>query len=509
MNTQKYSEQDGIEIELLKEPRTVLLSDLGERFDCNYRNPEYFRKMEELTQACKRLKWDLEKIGKISGVRIKAGSTPEGAENFSLVPEIPFIKTKNVYKGYLKTENLNFLTEEAHENHKSSSIEHGNILLTIIGANFGVIGRAYVFNRADLEDINTEKANINQNVAKISEIPDDFDKNYFEHFLNSYLGQVQIRRFSKQSVQVNLSATEINYLRIPKPPKRLQERLSNIILRGRCDVQTIKHECFKQIEQLNQDILSVSGVHIPDVAKRSFQTDIADQLNVNYYHPKYSKLQKDLAIQEESGKIQIKKLGTLAKRIKRKCVLDEGENYKYIELGDVDIRTGKISSYEEISGDKPPRRAKWIIKENDILVPTLRGSSKNAAIVDADLDGCIASSGFVIFSASEDLLYYLLAVLRSPIVQLQYEQKSTGSIMSDVQPDVLADFYIPIPNDEELFRSMTKKAKDSMAQINKLYDDAEKIVKQTESLFDNIILDKLNIEDAENQLASILQKARS
>jgi restriction endonuclease S subunit len=506
MIVQRYSENEDIEIEILNESRTVLLSDLGERFDCNYRNPEYFRKMNELSQACQKKNWALGKIGKIGGVKINVGSTPKGAENFTLLPEVPFIKTKNVYKGFLKTENLSFLTEEAYEKHKSDSVRPGNILLTIIGANFDVIGRAYVFNRADLEEIKTEKANINQNIARISEIPDGFDLNFFEQFLNSFLGQVQIRRFSKQAVQVNLSTAEINYLSIPKPPKPLQERLSSIILKGRHEAQRIRFECDKEMEQFNQEILSISGVHIPEIEERSFQTNITDQLNVNYYHPKYRVLLQDLERQEKSGEIEIKRLGTIAQRIERNCSLNEGEKYRYVELGDIDNRTGKISSYDEISSDDAPSRARWIIKENDILVPTLRGSSKNMALVDSVFDGCIASSGFAIFSVPEGLRYYVLALLRSPIVQLQYEQKATGSIMPDVQHEVLENFYLPIPKDEKFFALIVKKAKDSLVQITKFYDDAERIVRHSETLFDEVILGKLSIEEAETSFLEVLAK---
>jgi restriction endonuclease S subunit len=504
-SVQRYSEQDGIAIDVFSDAKTILQSDLNDRFDCNYRSPEYFKLMKELTEHCEKQGWELKRIGRIEKLKINVGSTPRGSESFSPTPEVPFVKTKNVYKGYLKTDNLSFLTEEAYEKHKSDSVIDGNILLTIIGANFKVVGRAYVFDYGDLEEIETKEANINQNIARLSEIPDDYDINFFENFLNSHLGQVQIRRFSKQSVQVNLSTNEVKCISIPKLPKPSQERLSKIVSQGRKQSQRIKLECDFQIKQMDSDILNLAGVVLSETSARSFQTEISDQLNVNFYNPKYLKLLEDLEKQERLGKIQISKLGNLAPRIVRNCTLDEDEIYRYVELGDVDARTGKITSFDEISGDNPPSRAKWEIKENDLLVPALRGSSKNLAVVDRDFDGCIASSGFVVFSTEkEDMRYYLLAVLRSPIIQLQYEQRATGSIMSDVQTGVLADFIVPVPKDHNIFLSLSEKIKKTMTRITKFYDEAERLLTKTESLFDEVILGKLAIEQAEDQFSQIV-----
>ncbi len=298
MSIQRYTEDGGITIDVFKESRITLQSDLGDRFDCNYRSPEYFKTIKELEESCKNNGWTLKKIGEINGIKVKEGSTPKGDESFTTLHEIPFIKTKNVYKGYLKKQNLNFLTVEAHKKKATNTVKNGDILLTIIGANFDVIGRVYVFNNKDLDEINSEEANINQNIAKITNIPDSYNTIFIENFLNSHLGQVQIRRFSKQAVQVNLNSEEVRLLRIPKPPRPLQERMSSIVLQGR-DISTkITKECDYQVKLVNENILNASGVTVPDINIRSFESKISDQFNVNFYHPKYVQFLKSLRKKE-------------------------------------------------------------------------------------------------------------------------------------------------------------------------------------------------------------------
>lgn len=501
---QRFSGENGLSIDVFRETRITLQSDLDERYDCNYRSPEYFRTIKTIRATCKKQGWRLEKVGEINGLKVKVGSTPKGRESFSTISGIPFIKTKNVYKGYLKTDNLSFLTKEAHRKNNANSIKDGDVLLTIIGANFDVIGRAYLFNHHDLDDIKVEEANINQNIARLNGIPDAYDKNYFEHFLNSRSGQAQIRRFSKQSVQVNLSTNEVKLVHIPRPPKELQKRIAKIVLQGRKIADKIKAECDRQVEKVNQELLDVAGISLPKVEVRSFQSCILDQLNVNFYHPKYVKLLKDLENQEKMGRIHLKRLRDVSPRISRKCSLDDQNTYRYIELGDVDVHTGKVISCKPILGSDPPSRAKWEIKENYLLVPTLKGSSKKVAMVDKEFEDCIASSGFVIFSLqNEALRFYLFAVLRSPIVQLQYEKRATGSIMADVRPDVVEDFCIPLPRDTEVFHTVTAKIKERMGYIMRVYGEAERIIQQTESIFNKVVLGHITIEQAE-ELSSAL-----
>lgn len=349
MTIQRYMEEGGITINVFKESRITLQTDLGDRFDCNYRIPEYFKTIKELEDSCKKNGWELKKIGEINGIKVKEGSTPKGVESFTTTPEIPFIKTKNVYKGHLKTQNLNFLTVEAHKKKVNNAVKNGDILITIIGANFEVVGRAYVFNNKDLIEIDSEEANINQNIARINNIPNSYDKIFIENFVNSHSGQVQIRRFSKQAVQVNLSSEEVRMLRIPRPPKPLQERMSSIVLKGRNVSNEVIKECDYQVNLVDEKILDASGVAVPDINVRSFETDILEQFNVNFYHPKYVKFVESLKKQEGQGKIVIKKLIDLSSHIIRKCDLDDNTTYKYIELGDIDIRTGKIVSCDSVS----------------------------------------------------------------------------------------------------------------------------------------------------------------
>jgi restriction endonuclease S subunit len=507
MNSQRYIEDAGITVDIYKESRITLQSDLGDRFDCNYRTPEYFKTIKELVESCIINGWELKRIGEIESIKTKEGSTPKGNENFTTFPEIPFIKTKNVHKGYLKTQNLNFLTEEAHKKKAMNTVKNGDILITIIGANFDVIGRVCVFNNKDLGEIKSKEANINQNIIRIFDIPDSYDKMFIENFLNSYSGQVQFRRFSKQTVQVNLSSAEVKLLQIPKPPKPLQEKISSIVLHGREVSDKIINGCDFKIKNVNDNLLKVCEVTVPDNNIRSFNSEISDQFNVNFYHPNYVEFLKSLRKQEEDGKIVLKKLIDLSSHIERKRNSNDDIMYKYIELGDIDIRAGNITSHDDILGKDLPSRAKWKIKENDILIPTLKGSSKNIAIVDKEFDTAVASSGFVLFSSeNEDIRYYLFAVLRSPIVQMQYEKLSTGSIMPDVSSDVIKEFLIPIPSDSNIFKRTTSLIKESMNYVKKFYTEADTIIQKTESIFNDIILGRITIEEGENRSNSLLNQ---
>ena len=52
----------------------------------------------------------------------------------------------------------------------------------------------------------------------------------------------------------------------------------------------------------------------------------------------------------------------------------------------------------KIKGDQAPSRARRILKENDVIVSSVKGSLEKVALVDKEYDGSLASTGFFQFS---------------------------------------------------------------------------------------------------------------
>ena len=66
--------------------------------------------------------------------------------------EIPFIKTDNVRENSIVESFTDFLSQEGSDELISSNLETNDILLTIIGANFSVVGRSAIVRKENLPE---------------------------------------------------------------------------------------------------------------------------------------------------------------------------------------------------------------------------------------------------------------------------------------------------------------------------------------------------------------------
>lgn len=72
------------------------------------------------------------------------------------------------------------------------------------------------------------------------------------------------------------------------------------------------------------------------------------------------------------------------------------ESFLYVDISSIDREQKTITQPAEIPGADPPSRARKEIKAGDILVSTVRPNLNAVAIVPAELDGQIASTGFCV-----------------------------------------------------------------------------------------------------------------
>lgn len=87
---------------------------------------------------------------------------------------------------------------------------------------------------------------------------------------------------------------------------------------------------------------------------------------------------------------------------------------RYIDIGSVNNRTKRIEAWKEIKGREASVRARQIVKAGDVLVSTVRPNLNTVALVDAELDGAICSTGFCVLRSGPELNSgYLFAFVQS------------------------------------------------------------------------------------------------
>ena len=106
------------------------------------------------------MKWPVKKLKDLS-LQINSGNTPKGGSENYVKEGIPFFRSQNVWKDYLKMDDIAYIDAKTHASMKRSSLKHGDILMTKTGrinTENSSLGRAALYEGED------DMANVNGHV---------------------------------------------------------------------------------------------------------------------------------------------------------------------------------------------------------------------------------------------------------------------------------------------------------------------------------------------------------
>ena len=177
----------------------------------------------------------------------------------------------------------------------------------------------------------------------------------------------------------------------------------------------------------------------------------------------------------KTSQYKLCKLGNVYNFINRSWIkkdLSKNQEYKYVEIGSVDLLKG-ITETKKITINNAPSRATQIIKNGDLIIGTTRPYLKKFAIVDEKHDNCICSSGFQVIEPSKSYnLLFLKEFLSSDIGIEQLKNKMTGALYPAITFEELKNILIPLPSLEiqnEVITTITK----TKLQIKNLKETSE------------------------------------
>lgn len=141
---------------------------------------------------------------------------------------------------------------------------------------------------------------------------------------------------------------------------------------------------------------------------------------------------------------------------------------RYIEVGDTDKETGRILSAQEYEIRNLPSRAKYVIRENMLLIPNHRNSIKagrSVVLVPPEYDGCVATSRFIVVRTTIPATY-LYHILNLDFVKAKMLTLVSGSSSTEVKFDQLSDILVPLPQEEDfdLFLDRLQGLRDEIDQ---------------------------------------------
>jgi restriction endonuclease S subunit len=293
--------------------------------------------------------------------------------------------------------------------------------------------------------------------------------------------------------QPNINSEEYKSLKIPIPPKEIQDKIISQMDDAYAAKKQKELEAQQLLDSIDDYLLGELGIELPEPEENTIQNRIfirnlsevsGDRFDPSFYKPEHIFLFSTIK------KLSHDKLGHIVKfsyeAWDQKSIFVE--KFPYIEIGEINVSLGEIQNISMIEIEDAPSRARMIVRGGDILISTTRPNRGAIVKIDQGDNLFIASTGFAIIrqiinkNLNKDFLFY---ALRQSISLKQMEQRSSGGNYPAITQEELKNILIPLPPLEkqieisEHITAIRNQAKQLQQQAK---DDLEKAKQEVEAM---------------------------
>ena len=356
---------------------------------------------------------------------------------------VPYIRSGNVGGTFINTNELELISEQAHQQLPKSTTKLHDVMM----ARKGKIGGASIITE---DEVNF---NCNENVIKLTIHNNEYNPFYFTTFFNSKFGLKQVERISTGNVQPWVSIFQIKKLLIPKLELSLQQEIENIIRKSHNAI-TIAKQKYTEAEILLLKNLGLQNfqatnqsVNIKALKDSFLQTG---RLDAEFYQPKYDELEN---LFDRFERIKLADLVNypISSGITPKA---NGDDYADKESGiafirAVDLQNGEVS-LANLNYIKPNihettlKRTK--LKQNDVLL-SIAGTVGRCAIFTHNMPANINQAVAILrFDESKVNRLYLVAFFNSELGKQFIAKYARQGLQTNLNLTEIGELSIPIPD---------------------------------------------------------------
>lgn len=160
------------------------------------------------------------------------------------------------------------------------------------------------------------------------------------------------------------------------------------------------------------------------------------------------------------------------------------EPFTYIDIAGVNGQLGVITDAKKMIGAAAPSRARQIIKANDVIVSTVRPYLRATALVPAEYNNQICSTGFCVLRAKSGVGFgFLYALSRLQWFTDQLNARARGASYPAVTDSDVFNLRVPRPDEQDVLKSYDRQVIDVLV----LQDKRRGIAASVESLFETLL----------------------
>jgi len=197
----------------------------------------------------------------------------------------------------------------------------------------------------------------------------------------------------------------------------------------------------------------------------------AHRLDAEYYQPQYLRLVENL---NNLGAVPI---GDIATNPKRKFKPQKGKVFQYIEISEVDLSTGEYNK-REILGENAPDRAQWVVKQDDVIISTVRPIRNAVSLIKEDVQNLVCSSGFAVLKSEKIEPEYLFVYLKTRSIVELLDRLTTATMYPAITADDILNtkIYLGDENFREEIKNRVVEAQKELENSKSLYSQAENLL---------------------------------
>lgn len=348
---------------------------------------------------------------------------------------VPFVRISNLRSGIIDDTAIAYIPEDVHKSESKTALSYGDMVLSKTAY------AAAVF-------VNLERCNASQDTIAVRLKPEwkaKLSTAYVSAFLNSSLGLTLMNRQFQGNVQMHLSLSDGEKIKIPLFSRTFQEAVENCFVGSFHQAQSAQ-DFYNQAEALLLEALNLQNWQPPQpltYASTCSAAFAAGRLDAEHFQPQYAALIEQLQNNAES----CVQLGQLCPNPVNGVEVREYEEtgVAYLRVGDVQNFSIKAESVVHISETDAARQIEKVrLQAGDILV-SRSGSLGVIGVVEPKWTDAVISSHLirVRLENAEFDPYYVAAFLSSRAGKMQIKQHSNGGVQPEINQPALKSLTIP------------------------------------------------------------------
>lgn len=306
---------------------------------------------------------------------------------------------------------------------------------------------------------------------------------YLAVYLNTQFGIGQIRRRAMRSInQANVSGSEVRRILIHVAPSVVQQsiaaKVSDAFARLRESEALISNAT--QVIEEELDINVQEPRLTPGYIAGYHEAVASGRIDADYFQPQYRAVIKAVT-QYLHG---YDSLTAFADPLKPNIdpTATPTHVFDYIELSNINASLGRVEGKTQANGKSLPSRARRQVSAGDVIASAVVGSVDKVALISPAEDGYIASTGFFHFRPKTVSPEYLLMLVRSRCVSMQFQQQATGGILSAVPDGRLK--YVIVPRFPQ---KLQDRITDLVAQAHQAKRESDALLERAKARVEQLI----------------------